>query len=69
MLPVPIDLAFVTKYVRGEVPDLKSGDMIFVMLAKVDGLDLITEDGRMISEARRLGTSAYTIGEYLSSRL
>jgi predicted nucleic acid-binding protein len=67
MVPVPIDLAFVNKYATGEAPDLRSGDMIFVVLAKVDGLDLITEDDKMLKEAKRLGVSAYRIAEYLSS--
>lgn len=55
MVPVPIDLVLVTEYAIEEVPDLKSGDMTFVMLAKMDGLDLITEDDRMLNEAKRLG--------------
>ncbi len=61
---VPIDMAFVDRYTTGEMPDLESGDMIFVMLAKVDHLDLITEDRTMLKEARKLGVNAYTIAEY-----
>jgi hypothetical protein len=39
--------------------------MIFVLLALHDGLDLVTEDKKMLCEARRLGVSAFTITEYL----
>jgi predicted nucleic acid-binding protein len=63
---VPIDLQFFHRHATGEMPDLKSGDMIFVLLALHDGLDLVTEDKKMLSEARRLGVSAFTTAEYLT---
>ena len=63
---IPIDLAFVNKYANGEAPHLNSGDMIFVVLAKVDGHDLITEDHAMLREAKRLGVAAYRIEESLN---
>ena len=63
---VPIDLAFVHKYATGEAPDLKSGDMIFVVFAKAEGFDLVTADDRMYKEARRVGVSAYKPDEYLA---
>jgi predicted nucleic acid-binding protein len=65
---VPIDQAFITKYMINEVPNLSAGDMIFVVFAKVDKLDLVTEDGRMYQEARRLGVSVYTIDQYLKAK-
>ena len=46
---VNIDLQFFHRYATGEMPDLKSGDMIFVLLALHDGLDLVTEDKKIIS--------------------
>ena len=63
---VPIDQKFVNRYATGEMPELKGGDMIFVLLALHDGLDLVTEDKKMLSEARRLGVSAFTTSEYLA---
>ena len=62
---IPIDLEFVTKYAIGEVPDLKSGDMIFVAFARAEGLDLVTQDDKMYKEARRLGVAVYRPDEYL----
>ncbi|MDA2935402.1 hypothetical protein MYX82_13850 [Acidobacteria bacterium AH-259-D05] len=63
---VPIDQAFITKYMVDEIPDLKSGDMIYVVIARVDGQDLITEDKKMYAEAKRLGVSVFTAQEYIA---
>jgi hypothetical protein len=64
---IPIDIGFVNKYARGDVPDLSAGDMIFVMLAKGEALDLVAEDHKMLREARKLGVAAYGIREYLET--
>jgi len=67
LVPVPIDINFVEKCATGEAPDLNAGDMIFVVLARAERHGLVTEDGNMLKEARRLGVSAYRISEYLES--
>jgi hypothetical protein len=41
--------------------------MIFVLLAKVDNMDLITEDDQMYKEAQKLGVSVYRIKEYCNA--
>ena len=63
---VPIDLKFVDRYATGQMPDLASGDMIFVLLAYHDGLDLVTEDAKMLREAQRFGVAAFNVSDYLS---
>jgi predicted nucleic acid-binding protein len=63
---VPIDQKFLDRHLIGEMPDLESGDMIFVLLALHDALDLVTEDKKMLREARRMGASVFTTSEYLA---
>lgn len=63
--PVTMDEAFLNKYTLLDLPYLKSSDLIFVAMAKVDGDILITEDEsnffgrkRRASERSRLMNSS-----------
>src|SRR6266404_4896477 len=64
--PIPIDQAFINKYMQDTMPDLKSGDMIYVAMARVDELPLITEDRKMRNEATRMGVFCLTAEECIA---
>ncbi|WP_377303984.1 type II toxin-antitoxin system VapC family toxin [Piscinibacterium candidicorallinum] len=68
---VPIDAAFVSQYLVGVLAekhqiDSSGGDMVFLCLAKVDGLDLVTEDGPLAKKAVKAGVSAYSSKAYIA---
>jgi predicted nucleic acid-binding protein len=49
------------------IPYIKAGDHIFLAIAKVDGLPLITSDAKMISVAKRCGVKVFHIKELVES--
>ena len=64
---ITIDQKFLATYLTDDAPRLAGGDMIFVAVAKVDNLELITEDNKMYKEAQRLGVKVYRTKEYLNT--
>ena len=64
--PVPIDAEFIERYPTGRLPDVRSGDLLFLAMAIADGQPLITEDQDLLKKARQAGASAFTITEYLT---
>ena len=62
--PVPIDGAFFSKYSDAGIPYLKAGDYLYVALAKVDGLILLTEDQAQYDAAVTAGVRVYTAMEF-----
>lgn len=69
MTLIPLDQSFLEGYLlpemKSRVIDLKSGDMIFSLIALKHQAPLITEDLKLLNEARRNGILSYTIEEYL----
>jgi predicted nucleic acid-binding protein len=68
---IPIDTDFLRDYFfdplgRGQLIDLKGGDMILVAMALRHGATLITEDKKMGKVARDLGVRVQSIAEYLA---
>lgn len=63
---IHVDEAFFQNYYREDLPELRAGDLVFVALAKGDGLALITEDEEQRKKAAAYGVSAYRIDEYLA---
>jgi predicted nucleic acid-binding protein len=72
MKMVPIDDVFIKDYllatINDNIVDLKSGDMIFALIALKDKLPIITEDRKLHAIASKLGIRAFTIDEYLSEK-
>jgi predicted nucleic acid-binding protein len=66
MQQVPIDEVFIKKYLAVNLPDLRAGDLIFVALAKGDGLDLVTEDVQMYQRSTAAGVPTFKIAEYMN---
>lgn len=62
--PVSIDSAFFQKYFDAQIPHLEAGDQIFVALAKVDGLVLLTEDLSQYKAAKAAGVKVYNEIEF-----
>lgn len=63
---VPIDEGFLHKYNLQDLPYLKSGDLIFVAMARVDDDILITGDDKQLMRAREAGVRALKIEEFLA---
>ncbi len=64
---IHIDHDFILRYRMAAIPYIKAGDHIFLAIAKVDGLPLITSDAKMISVAKRCGVKVFHIKELVES--
>jgi predicted nucleic acid-binding protein len=65
VLTIPIDNAFLQKYLDLSVPYIRTGDLCYILIAKKHGCPLITEDAQQYDVAKKVGVSAYRIAEYL----
>ena len=65
--PVPIDSEFIERYPTGTLPEVRSGDLLFLAMAVGDRQPLVTEDQDLLKKARQAGVSAFTIEEYLNA--
>lgn len=63
-----VNESFLTLLTAKKFIDLKGGDMIYVTLALSQQITLISEDKKMLDVARKLGTKAMCIEEFLLSR-
>ena len=50
---IHIDKEFILRYRMAGIPYIKAGDHIFLAIAKLDGLPIITSDAKMISVAKQ----------------
>jgi predicted nucleic acid-binding protein len=62
--PVPVDDHFFRKYYDPAIPYLKAGDYVYVALAKVDGLILLTEDAAQYKAAKKAGVNVFNAEEF-----
>ena len=62
---IHIDENFIKKYAMVEIPYIKGGDHIFVVVAKVNSYPLITSDGKMFDVCKKCGVEVYTPKEFL----
>lgn len=62
---IPIDEAFVSKYLDVSLPYLKAGDFIFLCLAKKESAMLLTDDAKLRARAIEAGVDALTTAEFL----
>jgi len=65
---VPIDDKFIRNYFDLTVPYIKSGDLLFILVAKKHQYPLITEDKKQYKAAKKAGVATYNIKEYLDSQ-
>ena len=65
MKQVYITQEFFEKYFSPDLPYMKAADLIFVSMAKVDGIPLITEDLTQYKKAKEGGVKVYRIKEFL----
>lgn len=61
---IPIDADFIKKYQMADIPYTRAGDHIFVVIAKVNGYPLVTNDLGMIEVARQCGVQVFSPKEY-----
>jgi len=61
---IPIDADFIKKYQMADIPYTKAGDHIFVVIAKVNGYPLVTNDLGMITVAQQGGVQVFSPKEY-----
>jgi uncharacterized protein YacL len=47
-----------------DIPHIKAGDHIFVAVAKVDSIPLITNDGKMNEVAKQCGVQVFSPKEF-----
>lgn len=66
---IHIDEKFIAKYAIAKLPYIKAGDHIFLAVAKVNNVSLITSDGNMIKIAKAAGVSVFTPAEALTEAL
>lgn len=62
---IHIDEKFISKYAMADIPYIKAGDHIFLAVAKVNNMSLVTSDGNMIKIAKAAGVSVFTPAEAL----
>ncbi len=64
--PVPIDGHFLDRYRSANIPDVRSGDLPFLVMAMVDNVALVTEDDELFRKATQVGVRVFRIAEYLA---
>jgi predicted nucleic acid-binding protein len=62
---IPIDQSFVEKYVTGLFAELRAGDMVYLAVAAVDRLPLVTADEKLRRVALSKGVAAFSAEEFL----
>lgn len=62
---IHIDKEFILKYSMMDIPYIKAGDHIFIVIAKKNGLPLVTSDNKMIQICNENKVQVYTPDEYL----
>ena len=60
-----IDEQFIKKYTKPDIPQIKAGDHIFVVVAKVNDYTLITSDVQMIKVSKECGIKVFTPAEFI----
>lgn len=64
---IHIDEKFISKYAMIDMPYTKAGDHIFIVVAKVNGYELITSDTKMYKISKEIGIMESFIGPMTES--
>ena len=59
-----IDGKFIQKYAMVNIPYIKSGDHIFLAVAKTNGWPLVTSDEKMFDVAKKCGVKVFQPAEF-----
>ena len=63
---IHIDADFIRRYGNVEIPYIKAGDHIYLVVAYVNQYPLVTTDNGMAKIARQLGLAVYTPADYVA---
>jgi len=63
---IHIDADFIGKYGNVDIPYIKAGDHIYLVVAYVNGYSLVTTDNGMANIARQIGVSVFSPAEYVA---
>jgi rRNA-processing protein FCF1 len=62
---IHIDQEFIAKYSIVEVPYIKAGDHLYLVVSKLNGYPLITRDNGLRERAKEAGINVFTPTEFL----
>ena len=62
---IHIDKSFIEQYAMVNVPYIKAGDHIFIVIAKVNDYPLITSDANMIDVSKKCGIRVFKPAEFM----
>jgi predicted nucleic acid-binding protein len=63
---IPIDDAFYMKYRKETYPPLRTGDLLFFLIAERDNCPLITEDDELYIASKAAHVRVFRIAEYVA---
>ena len=63
---IHLDAHFIAKYGNIDIPYIKAGDHIYIVVSYVNGYQLITRDKGMTEVARQLNVAVFSPNEYLA---
>lgn len=63
---IHIDEPFIRKYSMVPIPYIKAGDHIFIAVAKLNNVPLITTDKKMTTISKECGVRVFTPSEFLA---
>lgn len=63
---IHIDKKFIEKYINVEIPYIKAGDHLYLVVAKLNGYPLITRDNGMRKCAKEASIKVFTPTEFLA---
>ncbi len=63
---IHIDEKFIKKYSMVDIPYIKAGDHIFVVVAKINDCPLITSDEKMITISKKCGVRVFEPVEFMN---
>jgi hypothetical protein len=64
---IHMDMDFINTYAKADIQYYKSGDHIFMAIAKIDGHVLVTYDAGMIEASKACGIRVFTPGELMGA--
>ncbi len=63
---IHLDEQFIKKYSMVDIPYIKAGDHIFVVVAKINDCPLITSDAKMITISKECGVRVFEPVEFMN---
>ena len=63
---IHIDEQFIKKYSMIDIPYIKAGDHIFVVVSKINDCPLITSDAKMITISKECGVRVFMPAEFMN---